>query len=57
MVIRPYGYSIWEAVQGHLDKRFKELGVENAYFPQARRASAAALPRAPTASLQPTPRT
>ncbi len=34
MVIRPYGYSIWEAIQGVLDKRFKELGVENAYFPQ-----------------------
>ncbi|PNW79206.1 hypothetical protein CHLRE_09g406200v5 [Chlamydomonas reinhardtii] len=34
MVIRPYGYSIWESVQGVLDARFKELGVQNAYFPQ-----------------------
>lgn len=37
MVIRPYGYSIWESIQSHLDGRFKELGVQNAYFPQARR--------------------
>ena len=36
MVIRPYGYSIWESVQGVLDARFKELGVQNAYFPQVR---------------------
>ncbi|GIL59364.1 hypothetical protein Vafri_14248 [Volvox africanus] len=34
MVIRPYGYSIWETIQSYLDARFKELGVENAYFPQ-----------------------
>ncbi|KXZ49690.1 hypothetical protein GPECTOR_20g547 [Gonium pectorale] len=34
MVIRPYGYAIWEAIQATLDGRFKELGVENAYFPQ-----------------------
>ena len=33
MVIRPYGYSLWEGVQGYLDKRFKETGHENAYFP------------------------
>ena len=33
MVIRPYGYSIWESVQTYLDKRFKETGHQNAYFP------------------------
>ena len=33
MVIRPYGYSIWESVQAYLDKRFKETGHQNAYFP------------------------
>lgn len=33
MVIRPYGYSIWENVQAYLDKRFKETGHQNAYFP------------------------
>lgn len=33
MVIRPYGYAIWEVIQRELDKRFKESGHENAYFP------------------------
>tara|TARA_B100000212_G_scaffold185934_1_gene140299 strand:- start:526 stop:1956 length:1431 start_codon:yes stop_codon:yes gene_type:complete len=33
MVIRPYGYSLWEGVQDYLDKKFKETGHENAYFP------------------------
>ena len=33
MVIRPYGYGIWERVQGALDGAFKEVGVENTYFP------------------------
>lgn len=33
MVIRPYGYSLWEKVQAALDRRFKETGHENAYFP------------------------
>lgn len=33
MVIKPYGYSIWENVQKELDFQFKKLGVENAYFP------------------------
>ena len=33
MVIRPYGYSIWENIQDVLDKKFKELGHKNAYFP------------------------
>ena len=32
MVIRPYGYAIWENIQKELDKRFKETGHENAYF-------------------------
>jgi len=36
MVIRPYGYAIWEAIQGVLDARFKETGHENAYFPQVK---------------------
>ena len=34
MVIRPYGYGIWENIQGWLDGAFKKRGVENAYFPQ-----------------------
>ena len=33
MVIRPYGYAIWENIQKELDKRFKAEGLENAYFP------------------------
>ena len=33
MVIRPYGYAIWELMQQGLDKRFKETGHVNAYFP------------------------
>ncbi len=33
MVIRPYGYAIWEHIQKEMDARFKKRGVENAYFP------------------------
>ncbi|MFF3228549.1 proline--tRNA ligase [Nocardia suismassiliense] len=33
MVIRPYGYRIWELLQAELDRRIKETGHENAYFP------------------------
>jgi prolyl-tRNA synthetase len=33
MVIRPYGYAIWEAMQADLDRRIKEAGHVNAYFP------------------------
>ena len=33
MVIRPYGYAIWENIQKDLDRRFKATGVQNAYFP------------------------
>lgn len=33
MVIKPYGYSIWEKMQAQLDKMFKETGHTNAYFP------------------------
>ena len=33
MVIKPYGYAIWERMQAELDKMFKETGHENAYFP------------------------
>jgi prolyl-tRNA synthetase len=33
MVIKPYGYSIWEKMQAQLDKMFKETGHVNAYFP------------------------
>jgi len=33
MVIRPYGYAIWENIQKYLDNRFKETGHKNAYFP------------------------
>ncbi|THD65818.1 proline--tRNA ligase [Robertkochia marina] len=33
MVIKPYGYAIWEKMQAQLDRMFKETGHENAYFP------------------------
>lgn len=33
MVIKPYGYAIWEKIQSVLDKMFKETGHSNAYFP------------------------
>lgn len=33
MVIKPYGYAIWEKMQQELDRRFKETGHSNAYFP------------------------
>ena len=33
MVIKPYGYAIWERIQADLDRRFKETGHVNAYFP------------------------
>lgn len=33
MIIKPYGYAIWEKMQQQLDKMFKETGHENAYFP------------------------
>ncbi|KAM6587511.1 hypothetical protein CsatA_010116 [Cannabis sativa] len=34
MVIRPYGYAIWEAIQDYLNAKFKETGHSNMYFPQ-----------------------
>lgn len=33
MVIKPYGYAIWEKMQAEMDRRFKETGHQNAYFP------------------------
>ena len=33
MVIKPYGYAIWEKIQAELDRLFKETGHVNAYFP------------------------
>jgi len=33
MVIKPYGYAIWEKIQSNLDRMFKETGHQNAYFP------------------------
>lgn len=33
MVIKPWGYGIWESIQGVLDRKFKETGHSNAYFP------------------------
>jgi len=33
MVIKPYGYAIWEKIQAQLDKMFKQTGHQNAYFP------------------------
>lgn len=33
MIIKPYGYALWENIQGILDAEFKKLGTQNAYFP------------------------
>ena len=33
MVIRPYGFSLWERIQSEMDDRIKDAGVDNAYFP------------------------
>ena len=33
MVIRPYGYAIWERMQAEMDARIKAAGAQNAYFP------------------------
>ena len=33
MVIRPYGYAIWERMQAEMDARIKDAGAHNAYFP------------------------
>ena len=33
MIIKPYGYKIWELIQQDMNKRMEDLGVENAYFP------------------------
>ncbi|HXL56158.1 MAG TPA: proline--tRNA ligase, partial [Chitinophagaceae bacterium] len=33
MVIKPYGFALWEKMQGTLDKMFKDTGHVNAYFP------------------------
>jgi prolyl-tRNA synthetase len=33
MIIKPYGYELWEAIKGGLDSRFKATGHQNAYFP------------------------
>jgi len=33
VIIKPYGYEIWEAIKGGLDRRFKATGHQNAYFP------------------------
>jgi prolyl-tRNA synthetase len=33
IIIKPYGYEVWEGIKAALDRRFKALGVQNAYFP------------------------
>src|SRR5437762_13280986 len=33
MVLMPHGFSIWESIKEHFDKRIKEIGHRNAYFP------------------------
>ena len=33
MVIKPYGYAIWENIQNYMNKEFRKKGVQNAYFP------------------------
>ena len=34
IAIKPYGYAIWENIKDYTDKKFKESGVENVYFPE-----------------------
>ena len=34
IAIRPYGYAIWENIRNYVDKKFKEVGVQNVYFPE-----------------------
>jgi len=34
MVMRPYGYALWERIQAEMDLRIKAAGAENAYFPR-----------------------
>ena len=53
MVIKPWGYAIWENIQRDLDRRFKETGHRNAYFPlfipksflEKKRSTSTALPK------------
>ena len=33
MIVMPYGFSIWESIKSHFDKKIKEIGHQNAYFP------------------------
>ena len=33
IAIKPYGYAIWENIQEYMDKKFKQVGVQNVYFP------------------------
>ena len=33
MIIKPYGYAVWESMQRDMDRRIKETGHVNAYFP------------------------
>ena len=33
MIIKPWGYGVWERIQQTMDRRIKEMGVDNAYFP------------------------
>jgi prolyl-tRNA synthetase len=33
MVIKPFGYELWEKIVSETDKRFKKIGIKNAYFP------------------------
>ena len=33
IIYRPYGYALWEQIQNHMDKKFKETGHENVYMP------------------------
>ena len=33
IIYRPYGYALWENIQQYMDKKFKDVGVENVYLP------------------------
>ncbi len=53
MIIKPYGYAIWEKMQQQLDKMFKQTGVQNAYFPLSSSRRASSLARQSTWQVSP----
>ena len=56
MVIRPWGYAIWEGIQSWLDAKFKETDHQNCYFPMVRKHSAPRHNATPCTKVGPTRR-